>query len=818
MQKRIIAVAAALVVALAATAAETTADEAKLAVVGWENVKAALDGEVTAAPESVVEYPAKDGKGKFYVVKLAGGGFVVVSGDTELVPVLAYSKDGQWVDDVAQNPLLAMLPIDVAGAMRRVEDNAPYQGGSVRLAASGGGATASVQQQGGNAAKWAKLLAAAKSGGGVRLSAGLLSSVTDLRVPALLKTNWNQSGNGENLYTPNNYVCGCVATAGAQVMFYHKWPRNTEPLTPYTALSGSVGSEGNWTLATDGSGGWRNSSEEEYTPWNPAFGGPYDWDAMASGDSTAKKQAIGRLTRDVGLASKMNYASGGSGAHELFLFRALRSQFGYVAANLIYEAQNGENGPRSWKRAFLSNFDARLPVFLSVPGHAIVADGYGYQDGTLYVHFNLGWGGYCNAWYAPPDLTSALSSFNSISAFVYNINPHGVWNRAIVSGRLLAASGSPIGDGSVVTAKDTSSGDTYSTQTTNGIYALSLPAGTYAIGAEDGAGLAVATNLTVTACVDTQHFSSGAYTPGSGSVANIHGVELQYETIATPVISAVTENGVFYGETLTVAISCSDPGAEIRYTLDGTEPTASSTLYEGPFELSASATVKARVIVGGISGGVVASADYVRGLYWGGKYADTRASRAAHWVEESATTHNATGAWAQGEDFDFDGFMHLHDFCLFEAAAPSKGPKVEIRSKATAEFSCPPQPLGIEDVARAAVRICGENGVNYFQALTRVDGSPAWVDLVGKTPQTGVEYEYKILLNTSSQTWTAWVVDGGVETQLRGAAGSAFEGGVFPYANSISGAVKRLAVTGEATLRSLEGSYAPRKGALILVE
>ena len=153
------------------------------------------------------------------------------------------------------------------------------------------------------------MLAAAKSGGGVRLSAGRLSSVTDLRVPALLKTSWNQNGNGENLYTPNNRVCGCVATAGAQVMFYHKWPRNTEPLTPYTSgLSGKVDTDGNWTMAD----GWRNSSEEEYTPWNPAFGGPYDWEAMASGDSTAKKQAIGRLTRDVGLASKMNYASGGS--------------------------------------------------------------------------------------------------------------------------------------------------------------------------------------------------------------------------------------------------------------------------------------------------------------------------------------------------------------------------------------------------------------------------------------------------------------------------------------------------------------------------
>ena len=41
---------------------------------------------------------------------------------------------------------------------------------------------------------------------------------------------------------------------------------------------------------------------------------------------------------------------------------------------------------------------------------------------------------------------------------------------------------------------------------------------------------------------------------------------------------------------------------------------------------------------------------------------------------------------------------------------------------------------------------------------------------------------------------------------------------MFPYANSLPGAIGRIAVTGEATLRSLEGSYAPRKGALILVE
>ena len=114
-------------------AEEVSGDDAMIAVAGWVRVKAALGEDFTAQPASVREYSGKDGNGKFYVVSLEGGGFVVTSGYTELEPVIAYSKTGTWVDDVTQNPLLAMLPIDVA-------------------AASAGLETASVQQQGGDAA------------------------------------------------------------------------------------------------------------------------------------------------------------------------------------------------------------------------------------------------------------------------------------------------------------------------------------------------------------------------------------------------------------------------------------------------------------------------------------------------------------------------------------------------------------------------------------------------------------------------------------------------------------------------------------------
>lgn len=53
------------------------------------------------------------------------------------------------------------------------------------------------------------------------------------------------------------------------------------------------------------------------------------------------------------------------------------------------------------------------------------------------------------------------------------------------------------------------------------------------------------------------------------------------------------------GETITLS---SDPGVEIRYTLDGSEPDASSTLYAGPFAPPASATLQARTVVDGALG------------------------------------------------------------------------------------------------------------------------------------------------------------------------------------------------------------------------
>ncbi len=63
--------------------------------------------------------------------------------------------------------------------------------------------------------------------------------------------------------------------------------------------------------------------------------------------------------------------------------------------------------------------------------------------------------------------------------------------------------------------------------------------------------------------------------------------------VATPVISVAER---FNGESTIVTMTCETSGASIYYTLDGTEPTTGGILYEGPFNLTETATISAIAI------------------------------------------------------------------------------------------------------------------------------------------------------------------------------------------------------------------------------
>ncbi|MGW5746156.1 chitobiase/beta-hexosaminidase C-terminal domain-containing protein [Amycolatopsis sp. NPDC003861] len=99
---------------------------------------------------------------------------------------------------------------------------------------------------------------------------------------------------------------------------------------------------------------------------------------------------------------------------------------------------------------------------------------------------------------------------------------------------------------------------------------------------------------------DTPHFS---YTVGGGTT-----------TVAAPTFSPP---GGTYSAAQTVTISSATAGATIRYTVDGSTPTASSTLYSGPISVPNSRTVNAIALKSGSTTSPVSSASYTIGTQAG---------------------------------------------------------------------------------------------------------------------------------------------------------------------------------------------------------
>jgi glucose/arabinose dehydrogenase len=75
--------------------------------------------------------------------------------------------------------------------------------------------------------------------------------------------------------------------------------------------------------------------------------------------------------------------------------------------------------------------------------------------------------------------------------------------------------------------------------------------------------------------------------------------------VATPVIAPGT--GTFTGP-VWVQLTSATPGAQIRYTTDGSAPTAGSTLYSAPFQRTATTTVRAIALKSGLTTSSEASA------------------------------------------------------------------------------------------------------------------------------------------------------------------------------------------------------------------
>ena len=606
--KCVAAVSVVAAIVLSLNAAEVTTEQAGRAVECWLQSDPALGCRLGDAVTEVRTCTTTNGT-PFHVVKLNGGGFVVTSADTALAPIVAFSPSDDLVES-DDNPLWILLKKDFEiRAQDIVKTNATKR---TLLKASSDSSVSSVQME--NEEQWAKLL-----GGRARLRAGAgdgVNSVSDVRVAPFVQSKWDQEDIGNdhcfNYYTPNNYLCGCVATAGAQIMRYFMWPSATTAFpqftNPYCKVNGTTISK-------------------------TTQGGSYNWAMMplepGSQMSELERQAIGKLTSDIGICCGMEYTSGGSSAGGYMLAETFTNHFGYgsVIAAQWEDARGDQSQSSAFRRALLSNLNANLPVVLSVSGategHALIGDGYGYSDNALYIHLNLGWSGNGDAWYSPPRLNTGGNSFNMINGIVFNILTNLPASTVICSGRVLDANGVPVENAVVsyyrsnsASGGGISSGNDTGYVRTNvkGIYALFLQPGQYVVSAMMGSDSASA-SVTVSANrgtrIITQGGEFGRYYPSPEPVINnLCDQDLILSNVASVAAPQFDPPSCLFYPSTNVTITCSTSGATIRYTLDGTTPTENSTAYSCPIAISDDTTITVRAWKGGMNPSVVVSATY----------------------------------------------------------------------------------------------------------------------------------------------------------------------------------------------------------------
>ena len=93
----------------------------------------------------------------------------------------------------------------------------------------------------------------------------------------------------------------------------------------------------------------------------------------------------------------------------------------------------------------------------------------------------------------------------------------------------------------------------------------------------------------------TQYSSDSAYSENFSNGAIYNRADKDRTTYRVRLVCYATEADLPpKPQTETIEMSCETEGAEIRYTLDGSEPTETSELYSAPIEVAPPATIKAR--------------------------------------------------------------------------------------------------------------------------------------------------------------------------------------------------------------------------------
>lgn len=360
-----------------------------------------LAQKASASPKEMVDfhlvYPDSSGVAKStagvgcYVFNVGRDeGFVIVSADDDLPSVLAYSLSGRFEPDG--------MPANLASWLGWYEKQVLDYQQAVR---AGQRMASDKSVSGRSVANWTKA---------EEVVAPLLENHPDGAILYDQGLPYNVlCPNPDSLEKP--MVTGCVATSMAMIARYHEWPERSFGSVEYETRSLGI-------------------------PIRHEFGEKaYDWEHMLTtyADSTGyteeEAEAVAALMRDMGYAVRMDYGYDLSGAFSDFLMQAWAFHMGYskkmrfLTRDLFADAD--------WADAVRAELDEGRPLYYAGNGigggHAFVCDGY---DDQGYFHFNWGWSGRGNGWYAldnlaPTDLGTGAGygEYNNNQTIVSGIRP-----------------------------------------------------------------------------------------------------------------------------------------------------------------------------------------------------------------------------------------------------------------------------------------------------------------------------------------------------------------------------------------------------------
>ncbi len=341
---------------------------------------------------TLVQADEYDDRAVFYIYQInASDGFVIVSGDDQVYPILGYSLKGQYVVDDQAPQVTTWLEKYHNEIVYIINEDAP--------------ATSQISTA------WTKFR-----------NAETPSNVLRNTVGPLLQVGWDQAPN-YNAQCPFNTqyndrtVTGCVATAMAMVMKY-------------------------WSYPAQGSG-FHSYDTQAYGTLSANFGSAtYNWAAMPNQISSANAE-IAQLMYHCGVSVEMTYGVGQTGGSSAYVVAAAspvqhcaeyayKTYFGYDASTLVGVMRQTQTD-QQWIAMMKAELDAgRVMQYAGIGsggGHTWVCDGY---DDNNFFHMNWGWSNQNNGFFNLDALNPTSlgtgggdGGFNSNQQVIKGIKPPG---------------------------------------------------------------------------------------------------------------------------------------------------------------------------------------------------------------------------------------------------------------------------------------------------------------------------------------------------------------------------------------------------------